>query len=122
MNWSSFYCLRLTACLLIFWLAGNSAIAQERGYDYTFRIKVAASKTPIPKTSKLYKDFPEVEALEFPDGYIRYFVGEYETFHKAKEALPDVQAKGYKDAYVVCIHDGKILTGDEAIMEIYEGK
>ena len=95
---------------------------QAQDSDYVFRIKVAASKTAISKTSKLYKDFPDAKAIEFPDGYIRYFVGEYETFHHAKENLPAIQQKGYKDAYVVCIHEGKILTGDEAIMQIYEGK
>ena|ERR1051325_8455634 len=110
------------AGLMLITLSAFPAVAQEQQSDYTFRVKVAASKTPIPRTSKLYKDFPDVEAMECPDGYIRYFVGKYETYHKAMDDLPRVQAKGYKDAYVVCIHDGKILTGDEAIMEIYEGK
>ncbi len=107
---------------VIFLFGMAVASAQESGEEYIFRIKVAASKTAIAKSAKLYKDFPDVKAIEFPDGYIRYFVGEYETFHRAKENLPAVQAKGYNDAYVVCIHDGKILTGDEAIMKIYEGQ
>ena len=114
--------MRILLITLIFLLGVAVASAQESGEEYIFRIKVAASKTAIAKTAKLYKDFPEVQAIEFPDGYIRYFVGEYETLHRAKENLPAVQTKGYKDAYVVCIYDGKILTGDEAIMKIYEGE
>lgn len=100
----------------------SQAAAQEKEDDFIFCIKIAASKIPLAKTSKVYKDFPDVKEMQFPDGYLRYFVGDYETYHRAKDALPLVQEKGYKDAYVVCIHDGKILTGDEAIMKIYEGE
>lgn len=114
--------MRSISITVIFLLGIAVASAQESAEEFVFRIKVAASKTAIAKSAKLYKDFPDVQAIEFPDGYIRYFVGEYETLHRAKEVLPSVQAKGYKDAYVVCIHDGKILTGDEAIMKIYEGQ
>jgi len=111
--------ISITALLLFSILLASS---QETDAEFIFHIKVAASKTAIPKTAKLYKDFPNVQAIEFPDGYIRYFIGEYETLHRAKDDLPAVQAKGYKDAYVVCIHNGEILSGDEAIMKIYEGE
>lgn len=113
--------MKLLAALLLLSVSAHRLAAQETAGEYVFCIKVAASKTPLAKTAQLYKDFPDAQALAFPDGYIRYFVGAFETFHRAKESLPAVQAKGYKDAYVVCLHDGKILTGDEAIMEIYEG-
>lgn len=108
-------------CSVLFALLSGTLLtaAQSPEEEFVFRIKVAASKTAIPKTAKLYKDLPDVKAIEFPDGYIRYFVGEYETFHRAKESLPELQAKGYKDAYVVVIHNGKILTGGEAILLIY---
>lgn len=100
-------------------LSSTCTFAQDTEEEFVFRVKVAASTTPISKTSKLYKDFPDLKAITFDDGYIRYFTGEYETFHRAKEALPAVHAKGYKDAYVAVVHEGKVLSGDEAIMKIY---
>ena len=112
--------LTLSVAFLFFFFCEKS-FSQGNVVDteYTFRIKIAASKTPISKTSKLFKDFAEAEGMDFPDGYIRYFVGKFETYHQAKDRLEDVKAKGYSDAYVICIHDGKILTVDQAIDAIY---
>ena len=88
-------------------------------YEFTFRVQIAASPRAIPKNAKLYEDLPGLEGVQFEDGYIRYFVGKYETYHEAKEGLKEVQEKGYKEAYVICMHKGKRLTADEAIMMIY---
>lgn len=88
-------------------------------YEFTFRIQVASSTKAIPENSKIYEDIAGLEGVQFEDGYIRYFAGKYETYFLAKEELQKIQAKGYKDAYVICMHKGKRMTADEAIMMIY---
>ena len=94
-------------------------VSAQEEYEFTFRIQIAASDKSLSKTAKLYKDIPEVEGVKFEDGYYRYFFGKYETFYSAKEGLQAVQEKGYQDAYIICMHKGKRLTVDEAIMLIY---
>ena len=88
-------------------------------YEYTWRIQVAASKSPIAKNAKIYTALWDVEGVKGEDGYYRYFVGKYETFYQAKEDLTKVQEAGYKSAYIICIHKGKRMSVDDAIMEIY---
>ena len=96
------------------------AIAQENeDYEFTFRIQVAASAKAIPENSKVFNDLPKLDGIKFEDGYYRYFVGKFETFHSSKEELARVQELGYKDAYIICIHEGKRLTVDQAILMIY---
>ncbi|GIV33288.1 MAG: hypothetical protein KatS3mg031_0823 [Chitinophagales bacterium] len=114
--------MKLLICILTLIAFSTAGFAQEETEAYVFRIKVAASRTPLPEGAKVFKDFPEAEGMLFPDGYYRYFVGKFETAHRATLQLSAVKDKGYKDAYVVCIHQGRLLTVDEALTEIYEDR
>ena len=109
--------LNLILAIIVSFIFSPDLVQDE--YEFTFRIQVAASSKPLSKSSKLYKDLPEIEGVKFEDGYIRYFYGKYETFYSAKNDLGIVKEKGYKDAYIICIHKGKRLTVDEAIDMIY---
>ncbi len=113
---------KVVGLLLLFSLLtfGKAFSQEDEEFEYTFRIQVAASKTTLSTNSKLYQDLPNVEAIKLPGSEVfRYFVGKYETFHRAKDALETVKTKGYKDAYVICINKGRLLSADQAISEIY---
>ena len=110
--------MRVIPLMLLFMICfAFIAIGQES--EYVFRVQIAASAKPISKSNKIYKDFEDASEIWFEDGYYRYFVGEYESYHEAGLRLEKVKSKGYKGAYPICIHDGKRLTVDEAIMLMY---
>lgn len=94
--------------------------AEEDGYYATFRVQVAAAAKPLNKNHRLFTDFKEVEGVPFDDGYTRYLVGKFETFHEADTFRKDsVVNRGYKQAYIIALHKGKRYTVDEAIELIY---
>lgn len=99
--------------------AQTTAEAEE--YPVEFKIQVAASGKPLSKLHKIYQDLTEVEEVDLGDGYYRYYVGKFHTFHEAKDYNAEkVRAKGYMDAYVVGFHLGKRVTVEEAISIIYK--
>jgi len=111
--------MRLALLLNLFLLAGQFVFSQSEN-NVVFRIQLAASKTALAKTHKLFIDLPETEGVKFDDGYIRYYIGQFETFFEAKTFISEVlKPKGYNEAYVMAFNNGKLITVDEAIDIIY---
>ena len=63
-----------------------------------YTIQIQASKIPLKDQS--FKGLKAVTELHGSDGYYRYIVGEYQGFSKAKKAIENVVAAGYKDAFI----------------------
>jgi hypothetical protein len=68
----------------------------------TFTIQLFALKKPLENPS--YKGLKDVEVIQGKDGYYRYVWGEFLGKTSAKQALEDVIAKGFYDAFVVDIN------------------
>ena len=116
--------LSILACLLLVAVshAQDKGKAKPVNLGIVFRVQVGASTSPLPKTHKLFKDFPDLEGVSFPDGYIRYMTGSFESLYAAQQHVDEVKAKGYKDAYVTALQGKKRMTPDEAIGIIYDSK
>jgi hypothetical protein len=65
---------------------------------YTLTIQVMADVKPV--NSKKLQNLDQVEEFACNDGYYRYTHGAYLDFTEAKEALSEIQKKGYPDAFI----------------------
>jgi outer membrane protein OmpA-like peptidoglycan-associated protein/tetratricopeptide (TPR) repeat protein len=65
----------------------------------TYTIQLFALKKPLENPS--YKGLRDVEMIQGKDGYYHYIWGEFIGKISAKQALDDVIAKGFYDAFVV---------------------
>jgi outer membrane protein OmpA-like peptidoglycan-associated protein len=70
----------------------------EQSKRYTLTIQVMADLKPVSE-NKL-KNLDMVEEYVCNDGYYRYTCGAYRDFTEAKEALSEIQKKGYPDAFI----------------------
>jgi len=66
--------------------------------DKVYTIQVSASRKKLDLNE--FKEVPGVKEIHSPDGYFRYFTGEYKTFSEAKSALPGIQKKGFSNAFI----------------------
>ncbi|MDX2003450.1 MAG: hypothetical protein SFW35_13530 [Chitinophagales bacterium] len=111
--------------ILLFLLISLAILPAAKGQDtqscvdICFRVQVAASTKPLMANDQQFKDFADLEAIRFPDGYYRYFTGKFETYFAAQEHLETVKAKGYAKAFVLALQGLKRMTPDEAIELIY---
>jgi hypothetical protein len=112
----SLYCLIF---LLFTCVAFSSAQVVGDNMGIIFRVQVSASMLPLSSGSKLFKDIPDAEGVKFPDGYIRYLSGKFESLYAAQQHQEELKKLGYKDAYVTALQGLKRLTPDQAIALIY---
>ena len=55
-----------------------------------------------------FGDIPGITSIPYQDGMVKFYSGKYNTIEEAYKDLPAVVAKGYKDAFVVEVQDGKV--------------
>jgi outer membrane protein OmpA-like peptidoglycan-associated protein len=65
---------------------------------YTLTIQVKADLKPISQSR--FKNLDHVDEFACKDGYYRYTYGAYRNFTEAREALKELQQKGYADAFI----------------------
>lgn len=65
---------------------------------YTLTIQVKADLKPLDVQT--FKNLDQVEEFACEDGYYRYTYGAYRNFTEAREALKELQKKGYQDAFI----------------------
>lgn len=96
------------------------SLQAQNDLDIYFTVQIAAAKNPIPKTNKVFGDMPNLNEMKFPDGYYRYFSGNFMAPHFAEDYLKKVKAMGYEDAYIVAIkNQDQRISEEEAIELIY---
>jgi hypothetical protein len=65
-----------------------------------FTIQIVALQLP-PENAAFFNNFDVVKEYACNDGYVRYTVGEYNSFEDAAKNLNDVWSMGYGDAFVL---------------------
>jgi hypothetical protein len=65
-----------------------------------YAIQILALKLP-PQEPEFFNKIDAAREFACVDGYVRYVVGEYQTFKAAAADLSQIQSLGYADAFVV---------------------
>jgi hypothetical protein len=75
----------------------------QTGLVPTYRVQIQASKTYIPVEAVSKKlAINEKIAVELrPDGWYRYYIGQYTSLPEARTKLSEMLGKGIKDAFIV---------------------
>lgn len=71
-----------------------------------FKIQFMASPAKIDLASPPYRSLSNVSTDKLANGIVRYLTGSFADPSEAQRALPQVQAAGFKDAFLVCYVDG----------------
>lgn len=78
-----------------------------------FKVQIGAFRNPIPQD--LFKGMSPITGETTPLGFIRYTAGLFTTFASADKVKEEIQAMGYKDAFVVGFYNGKRVSMTEAM-------
>ncbi len=65
-----------------------------------YAIQIIALAKP-PQMPSFFKNVDEAREYPCNDGYLRFCVGEFDSYEAAKAAVPEVKALGYDQAFVV---------------------
>ncbi|MCG8582834.1 MAG: hypothetical protein MI866_23135 [Bacteroidales bacterium] len=65
-----------------------------------FAIQIIALKLP-PQAPEFFTNVEVAREYPCDDGYLRFCVGEFDSYNEAKAAIESVKAKGYDQAFVV---------------------
>lgn len=65
-----------------------------------YAIQIIALAKP-PQMPSFFKNVDEAREYPCNDGYLRFCVGEFDSYEAAKAAIPEVKALGYDQAFVV---------------------
>ena len=84
-----------------------------------FKVQIGAFRKPIPVD--LFKGFNPLMGESTPRGITRYTAGLFKKFDVADKAKTEIQALGYKDAFVVAFYNGKRIEVDQAVAMLNGG-
>jgi len=86
---------------------------KEKIPELIFRVQIAASKKPlkIEKLKSIYYADDIINTI-IEDGWYKYSVGLFETYHEAKKFKTNI---GVSDAFVVVYKRGKKIEVSEAL-------
>jgi len=91
----------------------TQAITQGNVVLPVFKIQMMSSSKQLPITPQNFNGLTEVDFYQEKNIY-KYTFGNYATLEEAKQALPIVRSKGYKDAFVVAFLNGNRIDPIEA--------
>ncbi len=77
-----------------------------------FAIQIVALRLP-PQMAEFFHNAEVVREYACTDGYVRYCLGQFNTYEAAKAAINAVKAKGYRQAFVVNTNE-YLLEGNSA--------
>ena len=86
---------------------------QSEKEELLFKVQLVVSKEPIETKSANFRGIKGVEEWQIGDVY-KYVVGAEEEYDKAVEIQREVRSKGYKDAFIIAIKDGKRISLQQA--------
>jgi len=86
------------------------------GDAVVYTIQIGAYKKEELTSTVLAKflTLGKVESFTDDKGVTKYFVGIYNSIDEAKTAKKEISKAGFKDAFVIAIYNGKIITTKEA--------
>ena len=79
-----------------------------------FCIQILGSSKPVDPKSNIFKKYKDVERIQLSANNFKYIVGRTADYAKAQETLKKVR-EDFRDAFVVSIADGKILSAAEGM-------
>lgn len=75
-------------------------VSVEKATAPYYAIQILALKLP-PQDPNFFTNITEAREFTCSDGYVRYVVGQYNTFNDANAELDKYKGLGYQDAFVV---------------------
>jgi N-acetylmuramoyl-L-alanine amidase len=78
-----------------------------------YKVQLAASTKKMPLVSSNFNGLEGVEMYEEKPFY-KYTMGNFKSLEEAKNFLPMVKSKGYKDAYVIAFYKGERIDVNKA--------
>jgi N-acetylmuramoyl-L-alanine amidase len=84
----------------------NTKISTEKKPAIEYRVQFYTSPKKIPLTDSKFKSLKEVD-FYFHNGLYKYTSGHFKTLDEALSAIYKIKNKGFKDAFIVKMKDGK---------------
>jgi hypothetical protein len=83
-----------------------------------YAIQILALKLP-PQDPNFFSNINEAREFSCADGYVRYVVGQYNSFKEANADLEKIKALGYQDAFVVNTNNlgAQKVAGDKLVVD-----
>lgn len=81
-----------------------------------FKVQLTAVKNALRDGHPIYKNFKgEIKSEKGKDGWMRYYLGSYETYEEALKELKKIKAKGLADGgFIVAFKNSKKISVSEA--------
>ncbi len=97
----------------------NIKAKDSLGFDppLYFKVQISSSSNEIPLDSDIFEDFNNVEEFKTNNAY-KYAVGKKIKYDDIVEYSKGVKNK-YPDAFIIAIKNGKIISIQEALHELY---
>lgn len=89
----------------------TEVISKEQPY---FKIQIASGKTKVKTASYNFKGLKEVNRVPIGN-YYKYYLGNTESYKKAKKFLKKAKKAGYKSSFIAAFLDNKRIPLSEAI-------
>jgi N-acetylmuramoyl-L-alanine amidase len=87
--------------------AADTIVAPVKTVDgVVFKIQFMATPAKLDLAARPYSALSNVSTDKLANGTVRYLTGAFANPADAQRALPQVQAAGFKDAFLVCYVDG----------------
>lgn len=87
---------------------------ETTGAPVSFKVQIGSSATKIKTNPINFNGLEGVEELE-TDGVYKYTVGNFRHLEDGLHLQREVRSKGFKDAFLIAIHNGKRITIAEAL-------
>lgn len=82
--------------------------------EVSFRVQVMSSPTQLDMKPENFKGFEDVRELKTEKGSYKYTIGNEPTFEDGVNLQKQVREKGYEDAFLIGVYQGKRISVSEA--------
>ena len=82
--------------------------------EVSFRVQVMSSPTQLDMKPENFKGFEDVRELKTEKGSYKYTIGNELTFEDGVNLQKQVREKGYEDAFLIGVYQGKRISVSEA--------
>lgn len=94
----------------------NNSKTSKSESKIEFKVQLTAVKNSLRDGHPIYKNFKgEIKSEKGKDGWMRYYLGSYETYEEALKELKKIKAKGLADGgFIVAFKNSKKISVSEA--------
>ena len=87
----------------------------ESTSNIEFKIQIASGKNKIAVKSYNFKGLYNIERIKI-GSYYKYYYGNTSDYQQVKKSLAKAKKKGYKDAFVIALKNGKKVSVNDALI------